>query len=229
MRLLLIRHGESANNAAYAATGQRTGRVAEPELTPLGHRQATALGAALAAHGAPGIGPITALLSSPMLRAVQTAAHLGRALGLPVALCVEAFESGGVYDLDHDTGERNAAPSATLAELAAQCPGLLVPAGTPDPWWSGPHEEAAARLPRARRLLDRLSAEHTDATGVVALVAHRHFAQYLIAATLGLPERLAAYLTQANTGSTLLSLGERPAITWSNDLSHLPGEMRSGL
>ena len=102
VRLLLIRHGESANNAAYAATGQRTGRVPEPELTPRGHQQAAALGAALAAHGVPGIGPVTTLLSSPMLRAVQTAAHLSRALGLPVGLCPDAYETGGVYDLDHD-------------------------------------------------------------------------------------------------------------------------------
>ena len=47
-RIVLIRHGESANNAAYAATGLRTGRVAEPELTAVGHRQAAALGEALA-------------------------------------------------------------------------------------------------------------------------------------------------------------------------------------
>lgn len=227
MRLLLIRHGESANNAAYAATGLRTGRVPEPELTPLGHRQAAALGAYLAA-GSLGLEPVDVVLTSPMVRAVQTAAYLSRALCRDAELCLEAYESGGVYELDHGTGARTAAASASLAQLRAHCPGLIVPPGTPDPWWSGPHESASMRLPRARRVIAELTSRYAEAAGPVALVTHQHFAQHVLAAALGLPELPALFFTQGNTGMTLLDLGERRAVVWSNNLAHLRPEERTG-
>ena len=40
MYLFYIRHGQSANNALYDATGGDDGRVMDPELTPVGVEQA---------------------------------------------------------------------------------------------------------------------------------------------------------------------------------------------
>ena len=69
--LLLVRHGQSEANAA----GLLIGRADSP-LTELGHRQAAALGEALAARApAP-----AALLTSPLQRARQTAAAIAAAL-----------------------------------------------------------------------------------------------------------------------------------------------------
>ena len=70
MRLHLCRHAEAA--------------LGEPdelrELTPLGVEQAQELGALLAALA----DPPQLVVTSPLLRARQTAAEIGRALGAPV-------------------------------------------------------------------------------------------------------------------------------------------------
>lgn len=72
MSLLLIRHGETPLNIA---------RVIQPADTPLsdkGHGQAAALARRVAAMG------LTAIVSSDLPRALQTAEHLARATGLPI-------------------------------------------------------------------------------------------------------------------------------------------------
>ena len=70
MRLLLVRHGEAAPGEPDALR----------PLTPRGQEQARELGAALVHEG---VCP-DALLTSPLLRARETAEALGRATGVPV-------------------------------------------------------------------------------------------------------------------------------------------------
>lgn len=72
MELLLVRHGESTWNVA----GRMQGQTASPALTDRGRRQAVEAGAQLLALGA------ERLLTSDLLRARQTAAIIGRTLGL---------------------------------------------------------------------------------------------------------------------------------------------------
>jgi len=62
--LILVRHGQTATNAA----GRLLGR-ADPPLTELGERQASAV--------ARSIGPVDRVISSPLQRAQQTAACFG--------------------------------------------------------------------------------------------------------------------------------------------------------
>ena len=62
--LILVRHGQTATNAAHRLQGR-----ADPPLTELGERQAAAVGNA--------IGPVDRVISSPLLRAQQTAAVFG--------------------------------------------------------------------------------------------------------------------------------------------------------
>jgi broad specificity phosphatase PhoE len=73
MSLFLIRHGETAGNAARI--------VQRPDipLSPRGRAQAERLARRLADVG------ITGILSSDLARAAMTAEHLSRATGLPVA------------------------------------------------------------------------------------------------------------------------------------------------
>nr|MBA3654136.1 histidine phosphatase family protein [Actinomycetota bacterium] len=63
--LILVRHGQTATNAA----GRLLGR-SDPPLTELGERQAAAVAAA--------IGPVDRVISSPLARAGQTAAYFDR-------------------------------------------------------------------------------------------------------------------------------------------------------
>src|SRR5919206_2591622 len=72
-RILLVRHGQSRGNAE-----RRFGGHSPSPLSELGHRQAEATARALACEG------VTALYSSDLLRAVQTAEPLARATGLEI-------------------------------------------------------------------------------------------------------------------------------------------------
>jgi len=72
-KLFLIRHGQSAGNAEGRFGGHGT-----TPLSPLGERQAEITATALAKEG------VTAIFSSDLDRATQTAEPLGRLLGIPV-------------------------------------------------------------------------------------------------------------------------------------------------
>ena len=104
MELFLIRHGQSANNAL----ADMTLRVEDPLLTPAGELQAERAAQHLAARrhlhadARDAARPILdQLYCSPMLRAMQTARPIARALGVPYEVWVDIHEIGGIY-LDHD-------------------------------------------------------------------------------------------------------------------------------
>ena len=77
-RLVLVRHGQSRATVDSVAGGEKGCRG----VTDLGHRQAEALAARLAADTE--LGYVRALVSSTLPRAVETAEHLAPVLGLPV-------------------------------------------------------------------------------------------------------------------------------------------------
>ena len=74
--LHLVRHGQTQWNL----DGRIQGQTGDIPLTALGHRQAEAAARTLAGR------PITAVWSSDLLRAVQTARPIAAAVGLPVQL-----------------------------------------------------------------------------------------------------------------------------------------------
>lgn len=76
-----MRHGESASNVLETIAGSL-----DVALTERGHQQAQAAAARLKAAG------ITAIYSSALRRARDTAAHVGQALDLPVAIIAELAE-----------------------------------------------------------------------------------------------------------------------------------------
>lgn len=147
MQLVLVRHGQSANNASFIAEmarqkaqaleGQEAriaeeivgypARVPDPALTDLGIRQAQALGKALVS-GRPPFVP-THLYASPTLRAVGTARPLSEASGLPILLQPDSYEVGGIQEVDPDTGARVGRPGATLEEFQQYGGNVLAPDG----------------------------------------------------------------------------------------------------
>lgn len=108
MRVTLVRHGQSQNNA-----NRERQRQHDPELTKLGHEQARILGEWFAtaqdieeisdmdAHDPDRMTPararITRIYVSPMRRALQTAKHLQDALNVPTLVWTDIHESGGLY------------------------------------------------------------------------------------------------------------------------------------
>src|SRR5581483_2273708 len=83
-RLLLLRHGQTE----FSAQRRYSGR-ADPELTELGHAQAAAVAAGIRAVA--GADEVSAVLCSPLRRAVQTAEPVAAALGGVPITCHDAL------------------------------------------------------------------------------------------------------------------------------------------
>lgn len=109
MRLLLIRHGETVDNAGRTIGSRMPG----PPLSATGNAQAVALGEALAPEG------LVRIHSSRALRAVQTAVAAANALGIP------HVELDGAQEIDAGDLE-----GRTYAEAMSGY------AGTMQQWWT---------------------------------------------------------------------------------------------
>src|SRR5215216_720572 len=92
-RILLVRHGQSQGNAE-----RRFGGHTATPLSELGHRQAEATARALAPES------VTAIYTSDLLRAVETAAPLARATGLQIVQ-TSAFRERSVGHMEGLTFE----------------------------------------------------------------------------------------------------------------------------
>lgn len=247
MQIVIVRHGQSTNNARHAEAllsgpgapetrevqiaaevRDYPGRVADPALSAQGVRQAESLGRALADGRTP-FAP-THLYASATTRAVQTARPLAEATGLPVVLHADAYEVGGIYLFDPRTCTRQPRPGATLRELREHCPSLEPTPGlfdAPDQRWSGGLEtEDEQALPRAVRFLTELGRAHGP-DDVVMVVGHQYFCQFVMAAALGWATPPWRRFRLDNTGHLSLRLdGGCATIDWVNRVDHLdPSEV----
>ncbi|MGH3873292.1 MAG: bifunctional RNase H/acid phosphatase [Pseudonocardiaceae bacterium] len=148
-RLLMLRHGQTEHSAQLRYSGR-----ADLPLTDLGQRQAVAAAARLAmADG------VAAVVSSPLLRARQTAQPVADVLGVPLAV------HDGLIETDFGAWE-----GLTFAEARQRDPDLhtrwLTDTSVAPP--GGENMDAVHR--RVRRTRDQLIAEHGDAT--LVLVTH---------------------------------------------------------
>jgi broad specificity phosphatase PhoE len=147
--LLLVRHGEAESNAA-----QRFGGWSPVPLTEKGRRQADAAARELAGR-AP-----TALVSSDIVRAHQTAAPIAVACGLPIVLDARLRErSVGIFD-GLAFAEAEARHPEAWKRLLSRDPDL-VPEGA---------ETVDQVFARVTAVIDELVATH--AGGKVVVVTH---------------------------------------------------------
>ena len=204
-RVLLIRHGESRGNAE-----RRFGGHTPTPLSELGHRQAEATARALAAER------VTALYSSDLLRAVQTAEPLARATGLEI-IKTAALRERSVGLMEGLTFEEAAAahPEEYAALLRRDFEHVL--AGG---------ESYRQLLDRAASQLDRAIEEHRG--GTLALFSHTGticiLALHLMGA-LDAPHLKPVWLSTSNCGVTRFSIehGGLIRIKALNDTRHLAG------
>ena len=145
-RLLLLRHGQTERSAQRRYSGR-----ADLPLTELGERQAAAAAARLATTD-----NVAAVVSSPLLRARQTAQPVADALGIPLTV------HDGLIETDFGAWD-----GLTFAEASAQDPDLharwLTDTSVAPP--GGESMDAVHR--RVRRARDQLIAEHGTATLIV--------------------------------------------------------------
>lgn len=193
MRLLLVRHGETALNAA---------RILQPPDTPLserGHAQAAALARRLAGQ------PITQLLASDLPRAWQTAEPIARASGLTIqawpALQERNFGDlrGRPYEsLGFDPLSMREAPPAGESVAAFE-----------------------ARIDAA--LDEALAAAARGDGGCIVLVSHGLVIHSLLARRIARAPELALPARIANTSVSVVEPGPPPRAALIDCTAHLAG------
>jgi 2,3-bisphosphoglycerate-dependent phosphoglycerate mutase len=238
MILYYVRHGQSANNALYAATQSDKDRVMDPELTEMGVKQAERVAQMICA-GHPRIRPygvepadfgVTHVYTSLMVRAVHTAQPIARALNLPLLGWKDIHEGGGIFLEDRVTGANVGYPGSSRAELTARFPELVWPAeADPASWWNRPFEDPSERLDRAKRVLAELLRRHGESENRVVFVSHGGFFYWFMNAVLGLTPRRDLGFHAFNTSISCLEFpsGAGVEVRYINRVDHLPPELIS--
>ena len=199
LRLLLVRHGETDWNAS----GRYQGQMDVP-LNAAGHEQADILARRLAAY------PISAIYTSDLARAWQTAQVIGKVCALEVhpEPRLRELSFGEWQGLTYQQiGQRD--PDG-LARWSSDRVNLSPPGG----------EGLGEMATRVQDFLSQIRSEHQE--GTVALVSHGGTIRIVLCVLLGLP--LASYW-QFEVDNTAIaeiewrSLG--PVVVRWNDAHHL--------
>jgi probable phosphoglycerate mutase len=201
-RLILLRHGVTEHSI-----GKRFAGRSDLDLTPEGVEQAKR-----AARRVSDLGPIDALVSSPLRRARQTAAQIAEVTGLEIAIEDDFVEA--------DFGDWD---GHTFAEVQRQWPEELQ-AWLADPAVAPPNGESfAAVTRRVRRARGRLLAAHAGKR--IAVVSHVSPIKILVRLALDAPPTALhrMYLAPASI-SVIDYFADGPASLRSfNDSAHLDG------
>jgi broad specificity phosphatase PhoE len=200
-RLLLVRHGQSTWNAQGRIQGW-----ADPQLDETGQEQARKLAHRLAAEEQ----NISALYSSPLLRARQTAETIGLATGLPVQTDDRLKEN--------DVG---LLAGLTGAEIEQQFPEWVAARQASVEWVPPPGgEDRDAFVKRAVAVMCDIVTHHPEQT--VAVVSHGGTLGVYLAHLLEMPIRRSLPFQLDNTSLSIVKVSERRVRLFKlNDTAHL--------
>ena len=231
MDLFIIRHGQSANNAI----SDPKDRVKDPPLTDKGEKQAELAAAylgegqhLLSAERGAGRPLLDHIYCSPMLRTLQTAQPMGRALGMAPEVWVDIHEWGGIF-LDHGD-ERGIVgyPGMSRSDIEARFEGYGVPTTIgEDGWWdpSRGQEQVASAHGRAIGVAEALW-ERAEEESRIALVAHGGFINSLLKALFHLLPSQHVVLDHHNTAITRLGFTDgKLKVEYMGRTEHLPDEL----
>lgn len=233
MRLYLIRHGQSTNNALK----DMTQRVQDPELTDIGHEQTHHL-AKFLQEGHDGLGGetgfnITHLYCSAMHRALQTARPVAEALGITPEIWLEIHEAGGIFLRDPETQVVTGYGGLTRQQIESQFPGYVLPETITERGWWRPEmgEETRAHLAYRAIQVAQALRDQVDSDRHVALISHGAFLDRLIKALLNQLPAEPAWLFYAhyNTGITRFDFGDWDDMRmhYLNRVDHLGAPLRT--
>lgn len=214
MRLYLIRHAQSLNNAKPDRR-----RVADPKLTSVGWEQASRLGEAGRYRD------FDRVLVSPFRRTLETATCFSPEVNPEV--CVELHEFGGCVSGHAEIGYRGEA-GMTGQEIKRQFPSFCVPQeidGTG--WWQKkPKERLVAAFERAQGVASKTQ-EWFEKLENAAFVSHADFIKLLILAFLEMSlDDLVSYRDPLNASISILRIGQGGnELIEFNDVSHLPATL----
>lgn len=248
--IILIRHGESANNCTYETVRtmfgdtlsherfeEELGKLHNPDcaLSPKGLRQTEKLRQFIASGGLskPIVTPDEwKLFSSPMQRCLLTSQEISSAFGTKsVTVMPFLFESDGCYQPLPDNTTKGL-PGMTKAEVEARFPAFECAEGMENGWFTLPHKETRQEFnTRAEKvtewlwqLLDQSEQERGFKTGIF-LSIHGNLIQSIIT---NLAKSSGMMLSHDNTGYAHVQLWSSedgkirfPAILFTNRVDHL--------
>ncbi|MFF1557101.1 bifunctional RNase H/acid phosphatase [Streptomyces sp. NPDC058279] len=200
---VLLRHGETALTPQKRFSGSGG---SDPELSPVGRRQAAAVAGALAARGT-----VEAVVSSPLRRCRETAQAVADRLGLPVVV------EEGLRETDFGAWE-----GLTFAEVRERFPDdLQAWLDSPKAAPSGGGESFAAVTRRVSAARDRLLGAYAGRT--VLLVTHVTPVKTLVRLALGAPPEslFKMELSAASLSAVAYYADGNASVRLVNDTSHL--------
>jgi 2,3-bisphosphoglycerate-dependent phosphoglycerate mutase len=235
MLFYYIRHGQSINNALYDTSGSYEKRNEDAPLSETGKKQLPYLAAFMEnelkqiqsdGQGGDRNVPVT-LYCSLMERGVATASAVAENCQLPLYGYTDLHEVGGVYLINHDTGEHIGMPGKSKAFLEEHYPLLQFPQDArEDGWWNRPHEAEEERHARASRVLEHLLHNHNQPDEVVIFVSHAEFFNYFIKHILSMPDSFPVWFELMNCSVTLFDFKEdHIRVPFMNRHHFIPNEM----
>ncbi|MEM9368733.1 MAG: histidine phosphatase family protein [Planctomycetota bacterium] len=228
MRLHLIRHAESENNARPAYE-----RTNDPWLTQRGLLQTEHLARWTETLR------IDSLITSPFRRTLQTTQAILAARSQPVAVWHDVFEHGGCFDGHTPDSFRGAAglnPEQIQNVLKSGNESIdenqiaIDPSIGNEGWWAGkPRESFDQAMARA----DRVHARLIDAFGgqdiTVVLVIHADFIRCLLKVMLPNCVDVDAMPPVRNVSITRMDRnGDRWELQWLGSVTHVPDRLITG-
>lgn len=202
-RILLVRHGETEWNAERRVQGHTNSA-----LSARGRRQAEAVAARLART------PLTAIYSSDLSRALDTAALIAAPHGLTVTPVPGLREkSYGVWEGLTEAEIQAASPDGWRRYHVERELDYAIPGG--ETW-----EQVRTRI---LNVLHLILADHPQPQDTVALVGHGGSLRPLILDALQSPLKALLHLRLDNTSLTLLDYhaGRGGRVVYLNDTCHL--------
>ena len=230
MRLYLIRHAESENNAL--APERIHQRKVDPDLTPRGYQQRDLLARHIGA-GADAVGEgyrITHLYTSAMYRSLLTTEPVSDALGLAPIAWLDLHEKGGMFQ--ERNGEISGFGGMSRSAILGRFPAYQLPDEVTERGWydAALGREAEARSYYRAIKVARALRERADTDDVIALVSHAGFLDVLLKAIFEqLPSRpyIMRYYHE-NTAITRINFDKGwAALHYMNRVDHLPAALRS--
>ena len=196
--LLLIRHGEND----FVKTGKLAGRLPEIHLNERGQKQAAALGEALKDV------PIKAIYSSPLERAIETAAPIANARNL------EIIREPDLMDTNVGSWQGKSLKILRRTKVWS------VVQSAPSRFRFPEGESFVESQTRYVSVLERIIKTHNKPQDIVAVVFHADPIKLTVAYFLGMPldhfQRLScdtgslSALYVGETGANLIKLNQRP-------------------
>ena len=231
MRLYLIRHGQSTNNALGDDPSKR---VYDPHLTDLGREQAQHVADYLAKQPEDVQGNpyrITHLYSSAMHRALETVQPIAAALDLKAHIWIDVHERGGLFE-EREGGQFIGFPGLTRRDILEKFPQTHLSEGDMENgWWNPEHglEDVISSQYRAMKVASALF-DRIDSDDGIAIVTHGGFLDLLIKALFRqLPTKphILNYFSY-NTAITRIAFYDGEAVLhYLNRVEHLPEDMWS--